>query len=377
MIDNSILPVRRWAHQTNIMYRGLIKVVRKAATAALCSAILIFTSCSFARGQNRPPADGKFDEFGYVRAEDAMARLDGFALQLNSHPNLQGFIIGHGWINVLKGRLLRNAYGYLDYLVNTRGIETSRVRVLEGEPRKDADFELWLSPVGAALPVPTASPSSEPAAPAQFDEVLLGNESECVGALTIELYKIDDALRMFAEALRRQPGAKAWIVVHPSMQDGSAKAIKTVGSSRNLLTGKYGIQSQRILTATGSPRLSICTEMNLWIAPSNSAKTDEAAYYSELIEEATRTEYTVRRVEFSGTAHIRDRTLRRRFLQQEGDVFTKEALEQTLKSLARLGIIYPVTLNDIEVRLDREEKLMDFTIYFRERPYVRRGSKIY
>lgn len=85
------------------------------------------------------------------------------------------------------------------------------------------------------------------------------------------------------------------------------------------------------------------------------------------MDEAQRTEYTVRRIEFSGNERIGDNILRERFVQHEGDLFSRKALEQSLKNLSKLRMSYPVTLNDVEVRLDREERLMDFTIYFRER----------
>lgn len=359
------------------MHCGPIKVVRKAAAAALCSGILIFTACSFARGQDRPIADGKFDEFGNVKAEDAMAHLDLFAIQLNSNPTSQGFIIGHNRSDFSRGWLLRQAYGYRDYLVNTRGIAASRVRVLEAETRKEIGFELWLLPVGAAPPIPTPSPQPEPASPQQFDVISLGKEWQCVGEMVLELYKLEDALRFFGEALRQQSRTKAWIVVHPRVRESLATARRTLEASRNLLIKDYGISSERVLTAIGPRHSSICTGVNLWIVPSSSVRPDEAAYYSQLMDEAQKTEYTVRRVEFSGNEHIRDNTLRRRFLQQEGDVFSGKALEQSLKNFSKLSTIYPVTLNDVAVRLDRKEKLMDFTIYFRERPYVRRGSKNY
>ena len=103
------------------------------------------------------------------------------------------------------------------------------------------------------------------------------------------------------------------------------------------------------LTATGSPRSSICTEVNLWIAPSTSTKADEAGYCAQLMEEAGQNEYWVRRVELVGKAHIRDNILRRRFLQTEGDVFSSsKALEQSLKNLSTLRVIFPGTLNDVE-----------------------------
>jgi hypothetical protein len=347
------------------MRPGHKKVFRYVVSAAFAVSLVI-TACTTGHSQSTKP--GKLDEFGDVNTDDVMAHLDRLAVELNSNPNLQGFIVGHNRGYSLPGWFLRQLYGYLDYLVNSRGIPDARVRVLEGDIRKEIGFELWLLPAGSEPPVPVSKSEPEPASPMQFDRVSLGNESKCVGELTIELYKLEDALKFFGGALHQQPAARAWVVVHPSVRGSSAKALETITSSRTLLTGRYGIESKRILTATGNPRSSICTEVNLWLAPSNSGKADEAGYYAQLVEEATQTEYNVHRVEFSGNQHIRDNTLRRRFVQQEGDVFSRKALELSLKNFSKLRTIYPVTFNDVEIRLDREEKLMDFTIYFRERP---------
>jgi hypothetical protein len=54
-------------------------------------------------------------------------------------------------------------------------------------------------------------------------------------------------------------------------------------------------------------------------------------------------------------------------VQQEGDGFSRKLPIQSLKNFSRLRMIYLVTFNDVEVRLDREDKLMDFTVFFRER----------
>jgi len=98
---------------------------------------------------------------------------------------------------------------------------------------------------------------------------------------------------------------------------------------------------------------------------------------SQLIREAEKNHYTVRRIEFVGNEHIRDSTLRRRLRLNEGDRFTRRGVENDLQRLNRLKLIYPVTIDDVDLHLDRQEKLTDFIIYFRERPYVSRGSKIY
>jgi hypothetical protein len=365
-IDNNTAAMRRWAHSTNIMHRLPIKVVRKTARAAFCSGVLIFATYSFA-GQDRRPADRKFDAFGDLNTDDVMAHLDRFALELNSNLKLQGFVVIHPGAASPVGWQLRQAHGYFNYLVNSRGVSTSRVRVLKADAGKEIGYELWLAPAGAAPPVPAPAPRPEPALPVRFDEVPLGDEARCVGEFTIELYKIEDALKLFADALRQQPAAKAWIVVHPRVREPLASAQRTINASNSLLTRTYGIGSKRVLSAIGPRHSTVCTSVNLWIVPGSSSRADEAGYYSRLIDEAQQAEYTVRRVEFMGNEHVRDNILRKRFVQQEGEVFAKKALEQSLRNFSKLRMIYPVTLNDIEVQLDREEKLVDLTIYFRER----------
>jgi hypothetical protein len=343
-IDNNTAAMRRWAHPTNIMHRVPIKVVRKAIEAAFCSGLLIFTACSLARSQDRPADGGKFDAFGDLNTDDVMAHLDRFALELNSNLKLQGFVVIHKRAGSAVGWHLRQAYGYLNYLVNSRGVPASRVKVLEADAGKETGYELWLMPAGGAPPVSAPAPKPEPISPVRFDEVSLGNEAKCVGEFTIELYKIEDALKLFADALRQQPASKAWIVVHPRVRERLATARRTINASRSLLTRKYGIGSERVLTAMGPPHSTICTGVNLWIVPGSNSRPDEAGYYSQLMEEAQQTEYTVRRVEFIGNEHIRDNILRKRFMQTEGDVFSKNALEQSLRNLTKLRMIYPVTL---------------------------------
>jgi len=86
-----------------------------------------------------------------------------------------------------------------------------------------------------------------------------------------------------------------------------------------------------------------------------------------LLREAIKNRYTVRRVEFTGNEFTRDNILRRRIFLQEGDRFTRRNLLRSIANVSKLRIIYPVRLNDVSVRLDRTDKLIDLTIRFRER----------
>ena len=102
------------------------------------------------------------------------------------------------------------------------------------------------------------------------------------------------------------------------------------------------------------------------------------AEQNALINKAAQEEYLVRRVEFVGNEHTRDNVLRRKIMLEEGDVFTREKLIQSLESVGTLKkIIYPVKLSDVEIRLSQSEKIIDMTICFQERrksPGARRHS---
>jgi hypothetical protein len=265
-----------------------------------------------------------------------------------------------------RGTFLRLANGYRNYLVKTRGVPAERISVVEGERKAETRFELWTLPRNELSSISEEASAAEPSTPQIFDSLPIGPETQCVGHLPMELYKLEDGFRILSEALQHHSRAKTWIVVHPRTQDPQTAAQRIINQSRQSLI-KHGIKAERILVATGSPRSSTCGEVRLWIVPANSTKADEAAFYSEVLREAETNGYTMRRVEFSGNEHIRDNVLRKQFVQGEGDLLSLKLLDQGLKNFNSLGSLYPVTLNDVEARLDRDEKLIDLTVYFRER----------
>lgn len=105
-----------------------------------------------------PPIDAiKFDEFESKAFDDDKARLDSFAVQLQNSPYAQGYIIMYQGTdtNSIKNRnvdLLSKRT--VDYLVNTRGIDPSRIVITKWGSRPRTTYELWLIPPGAKTPVP-------------------------------------------------------------------------------------------------------------------------------------------------------------------------------------------------------------------------------
>lgn len=102
------------------------------------------------------PEPRKFDEFGDIARDDEKARLDNFAIQLQQEPEAQGYIFVYSG----TGRRIRPDYAQRrtarirDYLINSRGLDSRRIVILEGAPRADPTVELWIVPPGSTPPTP-------------------------------------------------------------------------------------------------------------------------------------------------------------------------------------------------------------------------------
>jgi len=96
----------------------------------------------------------KFDEYYDISRNDEKARLDNYAIQLQSEPGSQGYVIVYPSRRAKPNDAQARAQRISDYLVNSRGIDTHRVVITMGPPREDWLFELWVVPEGAPPPTP-------------------------------------------------------------------------------------------------------------------------------------------------------------------------------------------------------------------------------
>jgi len=103
---------------------------------------------------NKPPIPRKFDEYGNIRFNDEKARLDNFAVQLQNEPTSTGYIIGYGSCGT-EG--MTRANRAKDYLVNTRGIDASRIVTVDGGCTPELIVQLWIAPQGASAPTGDAA----------------------------------------------------------------------------------------------------------------------------------------------------------------------------------------------------------------------------
>ena len=111
-----------------------------------------------------PPRENPVREFDVCcncSYDDQKARLDNLAVELQRDPSVSTTIIAYAGRNSRVGQgdfLMSRAR---DYLVDSRGIDPSRVTVINGGFRDEDCVELWVVPRGAKppQPMPTLQPS--------------------------------------------------------------------------------------------------------------------------------------------------------------------------------------------------------------------------
>lgn len=86
-----------------------------------------------------------------------MARLDAFAVMIQSDPTAKALIIFYGGKN-FRGRLPKQGEAAArvarlkPYLVGRRGIPSERVDVIDGGYQQEFQIELWVVPAGTTAP---------------------------------------------------------------------------------------------------------------------------------------------------------------------------------------------------------------------------------
>lgn len=97
----------------------------------------------------------EFDECDNCTFDDQKARLDNLAVELQNDPTTRAHIIAYGGRMSPVGQVERLMSRAREYLVTQRGIDASRLVVVNGGFREDDSVELWVVPSGATAPQPT------------------------------------------------------------------------------------------------------------------------------------------------------------------------------------------------------------------------------
>jgi len=97
----------------------------------------------------------EFDECNSCSLDDQKARLDNLAVELQNDPSTRGYIVAYGGRMSPLGQVEKLMSRSRDYLTTQRGIDASRIVVVNGGFREEDSVELWIVPSGATAPKPT------------------------------------------------------------------------------------------------------------------------------------------------------------------------------------------------------------------------------
>lgn len=97
----------------------------------------------------------EFDECNNCTFDDQKARLDNLAVELQNDPSTRAYILAYGGRMSPLGQVEKLMSRSRDYLITQRGIDASRIVVVNGGFREEDSVELWIVPSGAAAPTPT------------------------------------------------------------------------------------------------------------------------------------------------------------------------------------------------------------------------------
>ena len=97
----------------------------------------------------------EFDECVGCSYDDQKARLDNLAIELQNDPSTRAHIIAYGGRTSPLGQVEVLMKRARNYLISDRGIDDSRLTVVNGGFREKDSVELWVVPSGAAAPQAT------------------------------------------------------------------------------------------------------------------------------------------------------------------------------------------------------------------------------
>src|SRR5688572_8284542 len=94
----------------------------------------------------------EFDECNNCTFDDQKARLDNLAVELQNDPSTRAYIIAYGGRTSPLAQVEMLMKRARDYIVEQRGIDASRLVIVNGGFREDDNVELWVVPAGAEAP---------------------------------------------------------------------------------------------------------------------------------------------------------------------------------------------------------------------------------
>ncbi|HSE15483.1 MAG TPA: hypothetical protein VLB46_00435 [Pyrinomonadaceae bacterium] len=235
-------------------------------TLLVVCAALLWNSVTLAQTSNATAR--KFDEFGDIQPSDLIARLDNLAVMLSYEPGSKAFLIVYRTSRDLPGLSNRYAHRMRGYLVETRGLPSERIVIVDGGVASCLSQELWIVPAGSApKPREDAYDNSYKPSVYKFDEhyYQMGNDPDEISYWPIPPANLIGYLEAFGETLLKDRKLVGYLIAfRDAARDNRQTTKRMLRTERNFLIRKFRIEPWRLKTVDGGYQPS--RTMELWIA---------------------------------------------------------------------------------------------------------------
>lgn len=269
--------------------------MRRLKVSTICSLLMLFaTTCALSVESARAQSEGAvkaptpevgaaaeaempkrvaaelIDSYGKVGHCDLTARLDNLAIILQNEPATKGYVIGYDLPDKRQGIADWNVRTARFYLINSRGIDASRIVAFRGGQKSDEEAltELWVVPEGAAPPV--AAPSGNKYEDASFSgkfDSYVADEQIYREQVDMGTPSADIAYTEFAEKLKQQAESVGYIVVRPSKSSAPGAWRRIGRRDEQILSRSFNVEAQRLKTINGGTSGDDETLVEFWILP--------------------------------------------------------------------------------------------------------------
>jgi hypothetical protein len=229
----------------------------------MLTSLLLSNAVVLAKPDNAPR---KFDSYGAIACDDAMAHVDAFAIELQNEPNTLGYVVVYPERNGLPGRVQNYMDFATSYLEMTRGIPRNRLNTMWGEYRDRLTTELWTAPRGSSPPVVSGAQSLDNTRSLKFDEGF-ADYSTYKGEQSLWTYDLCGLgavyFTAFARQLQSEQHSIGRIIIHPEYGKRTSRARIMAYLLRTEMVKNQHTDSRRIVIVNGTRRKIPMVE--LWL----------------------------------------------------------------------------------------------------------------
>lgn|GEM_PF-980064 len=215
-----------------------------------------------------------FDEFGAINYSDMMARIDNFAIELQNAPEAKGFIVVFPRPDKFPAWPLKRAYWCKGYLTKARGLDASRIEVVNGGFADEIKYQLWITPPGVELPVAPfdlAAALAREKTPLLYDRAVFENyppPPPGEGGEYEDYLSDRDAYEPFVSALRADPALRGFIVAYATRRNARGTDRKIAAREKLSILKLHAVGADRLVAVGGGLRKHRTIEY--WLVPPGS-----------------------------------------------------------------------------------------------------------